>query len=970
MADKFPNIPGITVGLRDGSLRPEDAPAGPTVVVLGTAKKGPSKTQARVASGPSALSRFGLSGTLGRSLVEVFQGGGDNAIAFRMLATKGKIEHIGDVTGVAGYTIESVSEGSDALAKFSVLYNNEDDVLKVFDVASSQIVYSNDPETPVDLGVVSVTGEKVANNAYGSIGKALKLRTDESLQLCELADAADLTVLGFDASHNVGLLQFDPTTNPFKVQVLSALNDATQYKTAVRVATAAALPAYARVADVITASAAGSINTVGIDGITNLAVDDRILLKNGASAVDNGIYVVTTVGAEDPGGAAFVLTRAADMNSDADADGVVVAVTVGTVNASKVFALTTFAPTLNVTALTLEDATTKANWMVEHNVDDVSTAAQEVTLDTLLSATYFPPGLSHKVRFLSAVNAVRADKILFNRLFISNASGPSAGLQPLTVLPGSDFNGLPKVVNDSGWTVDVADSEGLLDLEEVLPSKMNMYEGMQDAFLDLEAAEFSVVVVPGVYANDSALDGQTAGATALPDVTFASPTVATIAGFADRCKFVFPDGTRAARVTTLETAGRGGVWAVFTTIKGTAENDAFGFGHTAGELVRTARILNWELSSDAGDDTIIVHFDRDVSFSLTSAGAVDGALAPVVDLYTTDLLFYHRSAEVDGKLRHMWYPATSDADGYTYNEVNFAYSLAKFCQDMTENEVAINGVIGVRPPTNHFSPAALAQWIGKSPLFFEGDVSTNGSGLLGNKFIAGMLMEDDSQFDPGYKATETGELDGDEILLDANNFEVDMGKFLSTVASWPILSNDADTSGLGYINSGAALYAGLLAGLPSWRGATAKFIGGRGIRLPMKLAKRHQDSLTKARYVVFDQRPEGVIVVDAPSSALPTSDFTRNMTLRLVADAVKVCRDISRPFLGDPLSGIRKSGLETALKKGLSDLQRASGGALEAFNLALTVTALDKIRGSAKLTLTLQIINELRKITIDVALTQ
>lgn len=966
MADKYPNIPGIVVGIRDGSLRPEEAPAGPTVAVLGTAKKGASKTQVKVASGPSALSRFGLSGTLGRSLVEVFQGGGDNALAFRMLATKGKINNIGDVAGAAGYSIESVAEGSDALAKFSVLYDNEDDILKVFDVASGQVVYSNDPETPVDLGVVTVTGEKVVNNAYGSIGKAVKLRTDESAQVCELGDSADLAVLGFDANHNVGLLQFDDVTNPFKVQVLSALNDTAQYRTAVRLATAAALPAYARVGDVITASANGALS---VDGV---AVDaaDRILVKDGADGSDNGIYTVTTVG---DGGTPYVLTRATDMDVDAEFDsGCAVSVTAGTANSAKVFVLTTFAPiTKNTTALVFADATTKASWMVERNLADVSTADREVTLDAVLSATYFPPGLDHKVRFLSAVNAARADKILFNRLFISNASGPSAGLQPLKVLPGSDFNGLPKAVNDSGWAVDVVDSEGVLNLEEVLPAKMNMYEGMEDAFLDLEAADFSVIVVPGVYANDPALDGQLTGATAAPSEIFASPTVATIAGFADRCKLTFPDGTRAARVTALETAGRGGVWAVFTSIQGTAENDVFGFGHTAGELVRTARILNWELVDDADDDTIIVHFDRDVSFSLVeSTGAVDGDLAPVVDLYATDVLFYHRSAEVDGKLRHMWYPATSDADGYVYNEVNFAYSLARFCQSMTENEVAINGVIGVRPPSNHFSPAALAQWIGKSPLFFDGDVSTNGSGLLGNKFVAGMLMDDDSQFDPGYKATETGELDDDEILLDANSFEVDMGKFLSTVASWPILSNDADTSGLGYINSGAALYAGLLAGLPSWRGATAKFIGGRGIRLPMKLAKRHQDSLAKARYVVFDQRPEGVIVVDAPSSALPTSDFTRNMTVRLVSEAVKICRDVSRPFLGDPLSGIRKAGLETALKKGLSDLQRASGGALEAFTLSLTQTALDKIRGSAQLTLTLQIINELRKITIDVALTQ
>jgi hypothetical protein len=93
------------------------------------------------------------------------------------------------------------------------------------------------------------------------------------------------------------------------------------------------------------------------------------------------------------------------------------------------------------------------------------------------------------------------------------------------------------------------------------------------------------------------------------------------------------------------------------------------------------------------------------------------------------------------------------------------------------------------------------------------------------------------------------------------------------------------------------------------------------------------------------------------------------MTVRLVAEAIKLCRETARPYLGDPLSAIKKAALETAIKKVLSDLQRVSGGALESFSIGLTQTALDKVRGTAKLTLTLQVINELRKITVGVALT-
>jgi hypothetical protein len=94
------------------------------------------------------------------------------------------------------------------------------------------------------------------------------------------------------------------------------------------------------------------------------------------------------------------------------------------------------------------------------------------------------------------------------------------------------------------------------------------------------------------------------------------------------------------------------------------------------------------------------------------------------------------------------------------------------------------------------------------------------------------------------------------------------------------------------------------------------------------------------------------------------------MSVRLTAECVQLCRNVARPFLGDPLGGVRRAALETALRKKLADFQKAAGGALEAFDLSLTQSALDKRRGTAKLTLTLQIINELRKISVDVALTK
>lgn len=118
----------------------------------------------------------------------------------------------------------------------------------------------------------------------------------------------------------------------------------------VRVATAAALPANTRTANVLLADANGSLNTAGIDGKTDLAVGEMVLVKNEVAGADNGVYVI-----DDLGGAssAWQMTRAPMMDSSDDiVPSMLFAVSEGTANADTVFVLSTDATiTLNTTAL-------------------------------------------------------------------------------------------------------------------------------------------------------------------------------------------------------------------------------------------------------------------------------------------------------------------------------------------------------------------------------------------------------------------------------------------------------------------------------------------------------------------------------------------------------------------------------------------------------------------------------------------
>lgn len=117
-------------------------------------------------------------------------------------------------------------------------------------------------------------------------------------------------------------------------------------KAPVRLATAAALPANTRSANVLTATANGALT---VDSVA-VAVSDRVLVKNEVTGANNGIFDVTAAGGA---GAPFVLTRSIGADTSAEVTACMSAlVAEGTVNADTFWFLSINAPiTLNTTAL-------------------------------------------------------------------------------------------------------------------------------------------------------------------------------------------------------------------------------------------------------------------------------------------------------------------------------------------------------------------------------------------------------------------------------------------------------------------------------------------------------------------------------------------------------------------------------------------------------------------------------------------
>lgn len=313
-----------------------------------------------------------------------------------------------------------------------------------------------------------------------------------------------------------------------------------------------------------------------------------------------------------------------------------------------------------------------------------------------------------------------------------------------------------------------------------------------------------------------------------------------------------------------------------------------------------------------------------------------------------------------------------------FHEVNFGYQLANFCFKQSEQNTEMTGVIGVLPPAS-YSLKDVALWVGKLPTTTEdanGNVVVasggNGTGLLGNKFMSGRIGVTNQLipytidgiaglFDGGFIATETGWLD-DSQLKDANDHLVDIGKYLSVVASYPILSNPSNT--VSYIASGAATYGGFYSVLPADSAPTNKLL--RNVRLPFRVNTSKLDLLAGQRFVTFHGKTRGIVVSDAPTAARPDSDYQRLSTVRQVKACIDAVRTVGEPFLGEGLTGARLAALDTAIESALKALVKS--GVISRFEHAVTSTAQQRILGQATVELKLVPAFELRQITVVVAL--
>ena len=263
-------------------------------------------------------------------------------------------------------------------------------------------------------------------------------------------------------------------TNPSSAQdaatkaYVDSVANGLDVKDSVRLATAAALAAvtYNNGNGTLTADANGALT---IDGVATVA-NDRVLIKNQASAVQNGIYKVTTIGS---GSAAFVLTRSPDADTAAElTGGTFFFVEEGTANADNGYVAThNGTPTFGSTNIAFQqfsgagqisagDALTKTGNTIDVAVDDSSI---ETNSDAL------------RVKALGITNAMLAGSIAASKLAGSIGNSKLSN-SSITVGDGSNTTAVAlggTITYAAGEGIDVAESSGTITYSAELATTSN-----------------------------------------------------------------------------------------------------------------------------------------------------------------------------------------------------------------------------------------------------------------------------------------------------------------------------------------------------------------------------------------------------------------------------------------------------------------------------------------------------------------
>jgi hypothetical protein len=340
-----------------------------------------------------------------------------------------------------------------------------------------------------------------------------------------------------------------------------------------------------------------------------------------------------------------------------------------------------------------------------------------------------------------------------------------------------------------------------------------------------------------------------------------------------------------------------------------------------------------------------------------------------------------------------------DGSDAQLRECNFGHQLATACHLASSYWQDCLGAISFSKPSA-FGRRVISGHLGNSPTYttngrelYIDTASQNGSGVLGNKLLAGLsasgngyrahLVTDGGTNDSiayggliltkGLSLPNEGKFsygidDGDEAL-DSNKRPVDIGRHIFVNASWGNCVSGWN-SGARYKAPAHAIFMGALLRTA----ANVELIGENGLlRTPFAQMDIHpttQDELAAGR-IVFVKPIDGGTAPTfgaCKTAALPSSDYSRMSTIRIVNQHLADIRRIARPFLGRPFTNAELLSLQASISQYCREQQNR--GMNNGAAAVISYSNVDRTVGTLRVGLRIRPTFSMETITVSVSISE
>ena len=289
-----------------------------------------------------------------------------------------------------------------------------------------------------------------------------------------------------------------------------------------------------------------------------------------------------------------------------------------------------------------------------------------------------------------------------------------------------------------------------------------------------------------------------------------------------------------------------------------------------------------------------------------------------------------------------------------FHEVDFTHRLGMWAWGQSNSSTYVNANIGTRGPVANYT-VAINRWVGKAPTTnIYGDIVENGTGLLGNRFMAGTTKRS-----AGFYATDSGYPDGTP-LLDSSGVIIDIGKYVSINVIPVYITSENFSGNTVNIRSASAAYAGLVSNITPGDSTTNQVLNNVSPVFDLKQAKIQ--ALSDAGYVVLEQRNKGVTVYSGDLATQSASDYDYISTAIAVTYVLGRIKEITDPYIGRGVSSVLMAALHNTIDMELRGAM--SKGYINGYDFNL----LGNGPGRLLLPITLKAKDELRSISTVLSL--